>query len=123
MKWIRSRAAVLCLMALLGASASACSPYDLQDLLQEEPENIESESVKDSQNQQKAEAPAADTWQLEKPQREQISVGKYAYEHLDQHRLPRRSGTYFLFHKNPRPGFVPPSPLPEDQYFYKPPVP
>ena len=84
MKWIRSRAAVLCLMALLGASASACSPYDLQDLLQEEPENIESESVKDSQNQQKAEAPAADTWQLEKPQREQISVGKYAYEHLDQ---------------------------------------
>lgn len=84
MKWIRSRAAVLCLMALLGASASACSPYDLRDLLQEEPENIESESVKDSQNQQKAEAPAADTWQLEKPQREQISVGKYAYEHLDQ---------------------------------------
>lgn len=84
MKWIRSRAAVLCLMALLGASASACSPYDLQDLLQEEPENIESESVKDSQNQQKAEAPAADTWQLEKPQREQISVGKYAYEHLEQ---------------------------------------
>ena len=67
MKWIRSRAAVLCLMALLGASASACSPYDLQDLLQEEPENIESESVKDSHNQQKAEAPAADTCSWKSP--------------------------------------------------------
>lgn len=72
------------MMALLGIFTNACSSYDLRDLLQEDTENIESESVEDNQNQQKAEAPAADTWQLEKPQREQLSVGKYAYEHLDE---------------------------------------
>lgn len=84
MKWIRRRAAGLCMMALLGIFTNACSSYDLRDLLQDDTENIESESVEDNQNQQKAEAPAADTWQLEKPQREQLSVGKYAYEHLDE---------------------------------------
>lgn len=72
------------MIALLGIFTNACSSYDLRDLLQEDTENIESESVEDNQNQQKAEAPAADTWQLEKPQREQLSVGKYAYEHLDE---------------------------------------
>lgn len=84
MKWIRSKAAGLCLTVLLGIFANACSPYDLRDFLQEDTENIESESVEDDKNKQKAESPTADTRQLEGPQREQISIGKYAYEHLDE---------------------------------------
>lgn len=84
MRWIRSRAAGLCLMALLGIFANACSSYNLWDFLPEDTENIQSESVEDDKNKQKAESPTADTRQLERTPREQISVGKYAYEHLDE---------------------------------------
>lgn len=83
MKWIRSRTAAL-LILLLAAFANACAPADIQQFFQEDAENIESESVEDDETRQRAEAPEADTWRLEKAQREQISVGKYAYEHLDE---------------------------------------
>ena len=83
MKWIRSRTAGL-LILLFAAFTNACSPVDIQQFFQENAENIESESVEDDETRQRAETPKADTWQLEKPQREQISVGKYAYEHLDE---------------------------------------
>ncbi len=83
MKWIRSRTAAL-LILLLAVFANACAPADIQQFFQEDAENIESESVVDDETRQRAEAPEADTWRLEKAQREQISVGKYAYEHLDE---------------------------------------
>lgn len=60
---------------------SACMPETFQDILQE---SRESESVKTDQNKQKAKAPEADTKKLENAQPKQISVGKYAYEHLDE---------------------------------------
>lgn len=60
---------------------SACVPETFQDILQED---RKSESVETEQNKQKAKPPAADTKELEHVHPKQISVGKYAYEHLDE---------------------------------------
>ncbi len=68
---------------LFGGMASACSMGDVGELLQE---RMESESVDTEESKQQAEPREAETKQLENQPaaREQISVGKYAYEHLDE---------------------------------------
>lgn len=77
MRLTRSKALLL-LLAVCLSSMNACSLNGFQKALQKE-----SESVDADENKQKAEAPLADTRQLDSPQRDQISMGKYAYEHLD----------------------------------------
>lgn len=84
MKWIRSKAAGLLLVCMLGSLTDACSADNFQKALYG---NKESESVDTEESGQQAEVPVVDTKQLEKPretEREQISTGKYAYEHLDE---------------------------------------
>lgn len=84
MKWIRGKAIGLLLFFVLGSLPNACGVDDFQKILYE---NMESETVDREESRQQAEAPAMDTKQLEEQhqaEREQISIGKYAYEHLDQ---------------------------------------
>lgn len=83
MKWLRGKAAGLLLVFALGSFTGACGVEDFQDILYE---SMESETVDREESKQQAEAPVMDTKQLEPEtaKREQISVGKYAYEHLDQ---------------------------------------
>ncbi len=71
---------------LFGGMASACSMGDVGELLQE---RMESESVDTEESKQQAEPREAETKQLENQPaaREQISVGKYASEHLDEEGL------------------------------------
>lgn len=70
------------LVFLFGSMASACSMGDVGELLQE---RMESESVDTEESKQQAKPREAETKQLEKQAaRDQISVGKYAYEHLEE---------------------------------------
>ncbi|EOS27224.1 hypothetical protein C806_00192 [Lachnospiraceae bacterium 3-1] len=72
------------LLFMVGALANACCVDDVQKALYE---TMESESVDTKESGKQAESPAVDTKELEEPQeiqREQISIGKYAYEHLDE---------------------------------------
>ena len=62
--------ALLLLLAVCLSSMNACSLNGFQKALQKE-----SESVDADENKQKAEAPLADTRQLDSPQRDQISMG------------------------------------------------
>lgn len=83
MKWVRSKAKYFMVLLLCSILGHGCAPVNLQDIL---PENQESESVGAEENQQKAEVPVTGTKTLEseETERKQISVGKYAYEHLDE---------------------------------------
>lgn len=70
------------LVFLFGSMASACSMGDVGEILQE---RMESESVDTEESKQQAKPREAETKQLEKQAaRDQISVGKYAYEHLEE---------------------------------------
>lgn len=78
MRLTRSKALFLLLAVFLG-SMNACSMDSFQRILQKQSESVESD-----ENKQKADVPVAETKQLEQAQRDQISMGKYAYEHLDE---------------------------------------
>lgn len=71
------------LVFLFGSVSCACSMGNVGELLQG---HMESESVDTEESKQEAQPREAETKQLEGQEaaREQISVGKYAYEHLEE---------------------------------------
>ncbi|MFG6384203.1 MAG: hypothetical protein K1V96_08110 [Lachnospiraceae bacterium] len=81
MKVVNRKAILLFLVVLYSSIVNACAPNNFQDILQI---NSKSESINTDKNSQKKEVPTTEKKLLEPAKREQISVGKYAYEHLDE---------------------------------------